>query len=220
MALCGGPPLARALACRDLTGPLGLAYEHHTIVVPAEVAAAVGALAYDDLFAQHLGRAHATPRQQRAFCDAVPEYTFAATSMPCAPRPPWLAAFTAELNGAFEQHFNSCVVHHFASGAQKLGEHLDNEDAARLRAAPVALVTLGAERDYALRCLDAPADRRSATRQVWRARHGDVRLVSAAALERWAVGVPKRTRVGAPHWLLVFRQIQEPPPEPALACPF
>ena len=33
--------LGQELVCRDMTGPLQLAYEHHTIVVPPEVAAAV-----------------------------------------------------------------------------------------------------------------------------------------------------------------------------------
>jgi hypothetical protein len=92
--------LGRELVCRDLTGPLELAYEHHTIVVPPEVAAAVRALKYSDLFAQHHGRAHATPRQERAFCDAVQAYIFAATVMPCAPCPPWLARFAPSVTSA------------------------------------------------------------------------------------------------------------------------
>jgi hypothetical protein len=52
--------------------------------------------------------------------------------------------------------------------------------------------------------------------------------VSAATLARWAMAVPKRTRVDAPHWLLVFRQIQTSPeetetetePETEMPCPF
>ena len=58
---------------------------------------------------------------------------------------------------------------------------------ARSRDEPLALVSGGEERDYTLRCRDVSAEERRATRQVWRARHGDVRFVSAATVARWDI---------------------------------
>ena len=205
-----GIGLACELVARETTGPHDLAYEHHTIMIGAEVVEALSALKYVDLVAHHCGRVHATPRQERAFCDAVEQYTFASTVLPCSPRPPWLLSFTAQLTRGFEAmnlRLNSCVVYHFSSGTQKLGEHVDVEDVARSLDEPLALVSVGEERDYTLRCLDVSAEERRATRQVWRARHGDVRFVSAATVARWAISVPKRKKVTGSHWLLMFRAL-------------
>lgn len=205
-----GIGLARELVSSETKGPYDLAYEHYTIMIGKEVVEAVSAIKYVDMVAYHCGRAHATPRQERAFCDAVRQYTFASTLLPCSPRPLWLLRFTEQLTRGFEAmnlRLNSCVVYHFASGTQKLGEHMDVEDVARSLDEPLALVSVGAERDYTLRCQDASAEVRRATRQVWRARHGDVRFVSPATVARWAIAVPARKKVTGSHWLLMFRSL-------------
>ena len=151
------------------------------------------------------GRSHPIPRLHQWFGDANAEYRWSGLTM----RPePWidaLARLREHVSEAVGCDFNSLLVNLYRDGRDSMGWHSDDEPELGNRPA-IASLSLGAERDFALRYRrrDAGIDNRKIALA-----HGSLLVMSGSSQSAWQHAVPKSRKPLGLRINLTFRRIVE-----------
>lgn len=127
-------------------------------------------------------------------------YTYSGRRHEPAPLPSALVELRARVHDATGERFNSVLANLYRGGADSVAWHADDEP--ELGAAPtIASLSLGAPRDFKIRCM--------ATGAQWRVAlaHGDLLVMSGASQRDYQHAVPKTARPVGPRVNLTFRQV-------------
>lgn len=95
--------------------------------------------------------------------------------------------------------FNACLLNFYHHGGEGMGWHSDDE-AALARQAPIASLSLGAERSFRFKHKHRPAPPVSV-----RLEHGSLLVMRGATQSHWLHCLPKSKRVTEPRINLTFR---------------
>ncbi|WP_028293080.1 alpha-ketoglutarate-dependent dioxygenase AlkB family protein [Oceanobacter kriegii] len=147
------------------------------------------------------GKEHRIPRLQCWLGDAGLAYTYSGKTLHTLPWHPVLQQLNQQLNQALGLNNNSVLCNLYRDGNDSMGWHSDDE--AELGPAPVVVsMTLGAERDFALR-------KKGETRMFAKLplSHGSVLVMKAGMQSRWQHALPKRAGIASARINLTFRQL-------------
>ena len=147
------------------------------------------------------GKSHPIPRLQSWLGDEAIDYRYSGQTFTSAIWPAYVKQLAEELSERCNVQFNSVLANLYRNGEDSMGWHADDEP--ELGTDPViASVSLGAERDFALR-------RTGVSRQAGNLAlpHGSLLIMQAGMQSRWQHSVPKRKRVSEPRINLTFRHI-------------
>lgn len=221
-------PARARLRSRELTGPgLRVTYTHAFLDRGSADALLDHFLRKEEFEAPAqtavlmFGQRVAIPRDQVAFGDTGLAYKFSGAVAHARPWPPVLDSIRTLLEDEFpEWRFNFVLVNRYADGLQYMGFHRDDEDGLHPEA-PIASVSLGAERDFVFQHRDSR--RRSgpyatAPKRVLRLAHGSLLVMHAPTNRSWYHALPKRTTVTTARVNLTFRVMRHHdagPPPPA-----
>lgn len=162
------------------------------------------------------GRWHPIPRQQVAFGDAGLSYKFSGQTLPASPWPPLLLHMRDALSALTGVRFNFVLVNRYRDGNDHMGEHRDDE--ADLDAgAPIASLSLGAERPFVFKHRDArrPAPQRRDVPTVKLVlEHGSLLLMNPPTNRLWFHALPRRKSCRQPRINLTFRKMLPQPQQP------
>lgn len=151
------------------------------------------------------GKWHDIPRKQVAFGDEGLTYKYSGLSVSPLPWPEPLRQLRAELHQHLGQDYNFVLVNRYADGNDYMGEHRDDEKELD-KEAGIASVSLGAERPFVFRHVDAKFKRRSIPTIKMTLHHGSCLVMKYPTNEYWYHGLPKRkgfsTRIN-----LTFRNV-------------
>lgn len=151
------------------------------------------------------GRTHALPRLTCWMGDPGCAYTYSGVNNVVVP---WSAA-VQELRQRVEEQvgwrFNSLLLNLYRDGRDKLDWHADDEPELD-PAAPIASLSLGADRSFRLR--PCSADRTPADTLRFELGHGDLLVMDPPTQQHWHHQVPQRLRVAEPRLNLTFRSIR------------
>lgn len=148
------------------------------------------------------GKEHTIPRLQCWLGDSGLAYTYSGKRLQTLPWHPLLHSLAQELQNLLQRPFNSVLCNRYRNGNDGMGWHADDEP--ELGPAPcIVSVSLGAERDFALR-------RKGETRQWGKLplAHGSLVVMNSGMQSRWQHAVPKRAGIAAERINLTFRYLQ------------
>lgn len=151
------------------------------------------------------GRHHPVPRLQSWHGDPEAEYRYSGLTLSPEPWHPLLADVRARIEQVSDIRFNSVLANLYRDGRDSMGWHADDEP--ELGPEPrVASLSLGAERDFALR-------RKGETRMAfkWPLAHNELWLMEPELQHHWQHSLPRRKRVEQARLNLTFRWVQPPP---------
>ncbi|XP_049803222.1 DNA oxidative demethylase ALKBH2-like isoform X1 [Schistocerca nitens] len=162
------------------------------------------------------GRWHPIPRQQVAFGDAGLSYKFSGQTLPASPWPPLLLGMRDALSALTGVRFNFVLVNRYRDGNDHMGEHRDDE--ADLDAgAPIASLSLGAERPFVFKHRDARRrgpQHRDVPPVKLLLEHGSLLMMNPPTNRLWFHALPRRKSCQQPRINLTFRKML-PQPQPA-----
>lgn len=145
------------------------------------------------------GHVHALPRLQQWYGDAP--YTYSGIAMKPLPWTPELLDVRRKVETLLGVLFNSCLVNLYRNGDDTVGWHSDDEP--ELGDAPViASVSLGAERDFALR-----HKRHRDLKRPIALPHGSLLVMSGTTQRDWEHTLPRRKGLSQCRVNLTFRTI-------------
>lgn len=156
----------------------------------------------DDL--HMFGKTYAIPRLHQWYGDR--SYTWSGIEMRPLPWTPALDELRQRVEAATRRRFNSALINYYRDGEDSVGWHADDEP--ELGPAPfIASVSLGAERDFALRRkqVDEQARDEPAARLKICLPHGSLLVMCEGVQARWLHCLPRRKRVKAGRINLTFR---------------
>ena len=149
---------------------------------------------------QVFGKYHATPRRVHFVGDAGVQYRYSGHLHRAEGWPPGLAALRDRLEEDCGERFNCALLNHYRDGNDTMGYHSDDEPA--LGDNPtVASVSLGAERDFALK------PKRGGRAQTLPLASGALLLMLPPIQRYWRHALPKRAGVDAERVNITFRRI-------------
>ena len=151
------------------------------------------------------GRHHPVPRLQSWHGDPEAEYRYSGLTLTPEPWHPLLADLRARIERLCATRFNSVLANLYRDGRDSMGWHADDEP--ELGPEPwVASLSLGAERDFALR-------RKGETRMAfkWPLAHNELWLMAPGLQHHWQHSLPRRKRVAHPRLNLTFRWVGPAP---------
>lgn len=148
------------------------------------------------------GRAVTVRRRSCAFGDPGTRYRYAGLERTADPWPPALAAVRERLSERTGARFDYVLGNLYPDGRAGLGWHADDEDDLALDA-PIASVSLGAARDFALRL-----GKRGPAALTLRLAHGSLLVMGGATQRHYQHRVPARLRCEAPRVNLTFRRMR------------
>ncbi len=144
------------------------------------------------------GKRIVTARKVAWYGDAEFDYTYSGTTKRALPWSPHLLELKAVADGATGARFNSCLLNLYHDGSEGMGWHSDDE-ASLADGAPIASLSLGAERRFRLKHKVTGAT-------VSLALEDGSLLVMAGTTQRyWLHQLPKTKRVSQPRINLTFR---------------
>lgn len=147
------------------------------------------------------GRKRTVLRETFAYGDSGVRYRYSGIERIATQWTPALSAIAARVSACAHTHFNFALCNHYPDGRAGLGWHADNERDL-VRRAPIASLSLGAERDFQVRL----GRHGKAVLSVPLA-HGSLLLMHGAIQEHYQHRVPKRARCTTPRVNLTFRAI-------------
>jgi alkylated DNA repair dioxygenase AlkB len=154
---------------------------------------------------QLFGRAYPIPRLHQWYGDAAATYRWSGLTMQPCPWPPSLCALRDSLQTALNCRFNSVLANLYRDGADCMGWHADDEQ--ELGPEPViASISLGAERDFVLRCRRKDAQVANVKLPL---AHGSLLLMQGVTQQHWQHSLPRRKRVTEARINLTFRLIRK-----------
>jgi len=147
------------------------------------------------------GKQHVIPRLQCWMGDSGLSYTYSGKTLSTLAWHPLVQKLNEEINHQLGLSNNSVLCNLYRNGQDGMGWHSDDEP--ELGNAPVVVsLTLGAERDFALR---RKGDSRMHSKIALP--HGSVLVMKAGMQSRWQHSLPKRTGVSQPRINLTFRKL-------------
>ena len=152
------------------------------------------------------GKEHTIPRRQCWLGDTGLNYTYSGKTLQPLAWHPRLKTLNHELNQALGLANNSVLCNLYCNGQDTMGWHSDDEP--ELGPAPVVVsVSLGAERDFALR-------RKGQSRMYGKLplAHGSVLVMNAGMQTCWQHALPRRAGIEAARINLTFRCLANPAP--------
>ncbi len=161
----------------------------------------------DDL--DMFGKTYAIPRLHQWYGDT--RYTWSGIEMRPLAWPPILEGLRQRVERATRRRFNSALANYYRDGDDTVGWHADDEP--ELGPAPfIASVSLGAERDFALRRNTPATDAKGAAsgagpRLTIALPHGSLLVMTEGVQSSWQHALPRRKRVRAGRINLTFRQM-------------
>lgn len=151
------------------------------------------------------GRAIEVRRKTCSFGEPGRRYRYSGLERSADPWPTPVAKLLGRLEAAAGARFDYVLCNLYPDGAAGLGWHADDEDDLT-PGAPIASVSLGAERDFAMRlgtkgtaCLNVALG------------HGSLLIMHGATQAHYQHRVPPRTRCRTPRVNLTFRHMAAPP---------
>lgn len=145
------------------------------------------------------GRAVAVRRRSCSYGEPGTRYRYAGVERAATPWPEAMAPLVARLRAHVGARFDYVLCNLYPDGDAGLGWHSDDEDDLAA-GAPIASVSLGAERDFVMR----RGARGAACVKVALA-HGSLLVMAGATQRHYQHAVPKRARCRAPRVNLTFR---------------
>jgi alkylated DNA repair dioxygenase AlkB len=147
------------------------------------------------------GRPVEVRRKTCSFGEPGRRYRYAGLERDAAPWPPAVAALLGRLRAAAGSAFDYVLCNLYPDGAAGLGWHADDEDDLT-PGAPIASVSLGAERDFALRL-----GRKGPACLTVALGHGSLLIMHGATQAHYQHRVPPRARCRSPRINLTFRRM-------------
>lgn len=145
------------------------------------------------------GRAVTVRRESCAFGDPGLTYRYSGVQRDARPWPAPLAALRERLHQELRTRFGFVLCNHYPDGAAGLGWHADDE-ADLVRDAPIAALSLGAERAFAVRPREG--DRKAVTTPL---PHGSLVVMEGSFQRFLQHRIPPRRRCLAARVSLTFR---------------
>jgi alkylated DNA repair dioxygenase AlkB len=150
------------------------------------------------------GRTHLLPRLTCWVGDHGCSYTYSGVHNTIEPWSPLLQRLRERVEVAVGCRFNSLLLNRYRDGRDKLDWHADDEPELD-PAAPIASLSLGAERTFRLRPREASATQEAPfTLELG---HGDLLVMDPPTQRHWLHQVPRRLRVERERLNLTFRTI-------------
>jgi alkylated DNA repair dioxygenase AlkB len=151
------------------------------------------------------GRAIEVRRKACSFGEPGRRYRYSGLERQADPWPPAVAALLARLRAAAGSGFDYVLCNLYPDGDAGLGWHADDE-ADLTPGAPIASLSLGAERDFAMRL--GPKGPACLTVALG---HGSLLIMHGATQAHYQHRVPTRVRCRSPRVNLTFRQMAGTP---------
>jgi alkylated DNA repair dioxygenase AlkB len=145
------------------------------------------------------GKAHPIERASCAFGDEDTSYHYAGVTRPATTWPPLVRAVKEKIEASQKATFNFVLCNLYPDGQSGLGWHADDERDLS-PGAPIASISLGAERDFYVRHRD--------TREVVVKKnlsHGSLLLMKGQTQTFYQHQIPKRAKCSQPRINLTFR---------------
>ena len=146
------------------------------------------------------GKVIKTKRQVSWHADSPVTYTYSKIQKTARPWTPQLGRVKQSLEHHTGLNFNSCLLNLYASGAEGMGWHSDNEPELEPYG-PIASISLGAERKFIFR---HKISKQQISLQL---EHGSLLLMTGATQKYWQHTLPKALRIVEPRINLTFRRI-------------
>ena len=148
------------------------------------------------------GKTHPIPRLHQWYADDARSYEWSGVRMRALAWTPRLDALRRQVESATRRSFNSVLLNLYRDGRDTVGWHADDEP--ELGAAPfIASVSLGAERDFALRRNTPRGDPHD--RITLALPPGSLLVMSEGVQAAWQHSLPRRKGVARPRINLTFR---------------
>ena len=147
------------------------------------------------------GKEHQIPRLQAWMGEPGIRYQYSGKVFTASPWTSSLSQLAADISSVAGTTFNSVLLNLYRDGQDAMGWHADDEP--ELGPAPIiASLTLGAERDFALR-------RKGSNKQdcVVSLPHNSLLIMQAGMQSAWQHSLPRRARINQPRINLTFRYI-------------
>lgn len=145
------------------------------------------------------GRPIEVRRRTYSYGEPGTRYCYSGVERVAAPWPAELVPVVERVRARADARFTFALCNLYPDGAAGLGWHADNERDL-VAGAPIASLSLGAERDFQMRL----GRRGSAVLSVALG-HGSLLVMSGATQQHYQHQVPKRARCTAPRLNLTFR---------------
>lgn len=152
------------------------------------------------------GKRHVTARQVAWYADRGLDYCYSGTrktALPMTPELEALRALAGELTGAA---YNSCLLNLYPSGREGMGWHSDDETTLE-REAPIACISLGAERRMCFRHKHQPLNAEITLES------GSLLVMRGETQVNWRHCIPKMLRISEARISLTFRRMSESSPK-------
>lgn len=146
------------------------------------------------------GRRIVTARQVAWYGDAAYRYTYSGTTKTALPWTPELLELKARVEACSGEAFNTCLLNLYASGAEGMAWHSDDEPALA-RHAPIASLSLGAERKFVFR------HKQTREKCSIELEDGSLLVMAGTTQTHWQHCLPKTQKVATPRINLTFRTV-------------
>ncbi len=154
------------------------------------------------------GRWHQIPRKQAGYGDPGVAYSFSGTSVRAKAWTPALQELRELVQRAAGIDYNLVLVNRYADGRDHIGEHKDDEKELDIDA-PIASLTLGAERDFYFK--HESARKKSSSAKIDKVtlvlKDGSLLLMRPPTNQHWYHALPPRKRCREVRINLTFRKI-------------
>lgn len=130
------------------------------------------------------------------------EYRYSGITKTAQPWSSTLAELKLLVDSITGERFNSCLLNYYHDGSDGMGWHADNEKTLE-KDAPIASISLGAERPFDLR------HRRDKQRVRIHLEDGSMLLMKDELQRHWLHQLPKTKKVNAPRINATFRYYRE-----------
>ena len=151
------------------------------------------------------GKSHPIPRQQSAYGDPGLTYKYSGTTVPALAWTNSLGQLRDLVERQVGLRYNFVLVNRYKDGNDKMGDHKDDEKELD-SAAPIASLTLGAERDFVFKHQDRKTDNVEDYKIVLK--NGMLLLMKHPTNSYWYHGLPQRKKCFQPRINLTFRMIK------------
>lgn len=150
---------------------------------------------------QVYGKQHAIPRLQSWHGDPQAQYRYSGQLMTPEPWTPELQQLRSQVAEFGLSNCNSVLCNLYRHGQDCMGWHSDDEP--ELAAMPIVSISLGAQRDFAIRHKGSQRMHSKLALQ-----HGSVVIMQPEFQGQWQHSLPRRAGINQPRINLTFRQVR------------
>ncbi|MFM7218111.1 MAG: alpha-ketoglutarate-dependent dioxygenase AlkB family protein [Bacteroidota bacterium] len=146
------------------------------------------------------GKTHVTARKFAFYGDRPFGYNYSGHVRTALTWSPVLDEIRKQVESNTRQTFNACLLNLYHNGEEGMGWHSDDEPELDPEA-PIASVSLGAERKFSFR------NRSDKSTRSILLEHGSLLVMDALCQRHWLHALPKSKRVSAPRINMTFRRM-------------